>query len=178
MNYSLTSAFIEREVGAVVHGTTVQLSNNISMVFERDENNEAVVYLVRDGKRRPIVVIGDEDTGVQLSVNGYTYSAEALSDRDKHFHNLLKETATTKSGNMKVVAPMPGLLKTVNVKAGQHVKKGERLFILEAMKMENDIKSPMDGVVGTLNAAPGTAVEKNFLLCMIEAATEPASSDK
>ena len=152
MNYSLTSAFIEREVGAVVHGTTVQLSNNISMVFERDENNEAVVYLVRDGKRRPIVVIGDEDTGVQLSVNGYTYSAEALSDRDKHFHNLLKETATTKSGNMKVVAPMPGLLKTVNVKAGQHVKKGERLFILEAMKMENDIieRSSME-LVGEYN---------------------------
>lgn len=175
MNYSLTSAFIERELGAVVHGTTVQLSNNVSMVFERDENNEAVVYLVRDGKRRPIVVIGDDDTDVQLSVNGYTYSAEALSDRDKHFHNLLKETATTKSGNMKVVAPMPGLLKTVNVKAGQHVKKGERLFILEAMKMENDIKSPMDGVVGTLSAAPGTAVEKNFLLCMIEAPTESTS---
>jgi len=47
---------------------------------------------------------------------------------------------------------------------------------LEAMKMENDIKSPMDGVVGTLSAAPGTAVEKNFLLCMIEAPTESTSS--
>jgi biotin carboxyl carrier protein len=177
MNYSLTSDFIERELGAVVHGTTVQLSNSVSMVFERNENNQAVVYLVRDGKRRPIVVVGDDETDMKLSINGYTYTAEALSDRDKHFHNLLKETASVASGNMKVIAPMPGLLKTVNVKLGQHIKKGERLFILEAMKMENDIKSPMDGVVGNLNATPGTAVEKNFLLCMIETITESTPSE-
>ena len=138
------------------------------MVFERDENNEAVVYLVRDGKRRPIVVIGDEDTGVQLSVNGYTYSAEALSDRDKHFHNLLKETATTKSGNMKVVAPMPGLLKTVNVKAGQHVKKGERLFILEAMKMENNINADKDGKITAINVSKGESVLEGTDLVIIE----------
>jgi biotin carboxyl carrier protein len=71
---------------------------------------------------------------------------------------------------MKVVAPMPGLLKSLNVKQGQRVKKGERLFILEAMKMENEIKSPMEGIVGVVQATAGTAVEKNFLLCMIEAA--------
>lgn len=176
MDYSLTSAFIDRELGATVHGTTVQLSNNVSMVFERDENDQAVVYLVRDGKRRPIVVIGDDDTDVKLSINGYTYGAEALSERDKHFQKLLKDTATATSGNMKVVAPMPGLLKSINVKAGQRVKKGERLFILEAMKMENDIKSPMDGIVGSMSAAAGTAVEKNFLLCMIEAVAADTQS--
>jgi biotin carboxyl carrier protein len=140
------------------------------MTFERDENNQAMFYLVHNGVRRPIVVVRDEETDVKLSVNGYTYNVEALSERDKHFQYLLKETATTASSSMKVVAPMPGLLKSVNVKTGQHVKKGERLFILEAMKMENDIKSPMEGIVGNLNATPGTAVEKNFLRCMIEVA--------
>ncbi len=169
MNFSLTSPFLERELTGAVSDSTVHLSNDASLTFERDEHNQALIYMVKDGVRKPVVVIDDADTEIKLSVNGYTYSVEALSERDKHFQQLLKATATAASGNMKVAAPMPGLLKSINVKAGQHVKKGERLFILEAMKMENDIKSPMEGIVGNLNAAPGVAVEKGLLLCMIEA---------
>ncbi|MCU0425564.1 MAG: biotin/lipoyl-binding protein [Candidatus Kapabacteria bacterium] len=172
MKYSLTSDFLERELTGVVSGTTVHLSNDVSMTFEHDENDQAALYLTRNGVRRRVVIANDEDTTVKLSVNGYSYSVDALSERDAHFQNLLKQTATATSSSMKVVAPMPGLLKSVNVKPGQMVKKGERLFILEAMKMENDIKAPMAGVIGNLHATPGTAVEKNFLLCMIDAAPQ------
>lgn len=168
MKYSLTSEYLERELAGVVSGSTVHLSDNIAFTFERDEHDQAVLYLVQDGVCRPIIIMEDEDTTVKLSVNGYTYSVDALSDRDAHFQNLLKQTASAASGSMKVVAPMPGLLKSINIKPGQAVKKGERLFILEAMKMENDIKAPMAGIVSNLHAEPGTAVEKNFLLCMID----------
>jgi biotin carboxyl carrier protein len=68
---------------------------------------------------------------------------------------------------------MPGLIKKVHVTVGQTVKKGEKLFVLEAMKMENDIKSPIAGVVEKISVEDGAAVEKSALLCTIN--TEPAS---
>jgi biotin carboxyl carrier protein len=171
MDYSVTSEFLEREFAGIVRGSVVRLSDNVSFEFERDENNKAVFYLNHGEVRRPVIISADEDTKVAMSINGYTYKAEALNTRDKHIKRLLNVTERASSGSTKVVAPMPGLLKSVNVQAGQTVKKGERLFILEAMKMENDIKSPMDGVVTTLNAVAGAVVEKNFLLCFIETAT-------
>jgi acetyl/propionyl-CoA carboxylase alpha subunit len=170
MNYSLTSDFVEKALDAHVQDNTVRLSNGEEYAFETSPDEQGVLFLVQGEKRIPIVVIQDGSSSVRLSLNGYTYSIDALSERDRFFRQLLKDTATKGSSAMKVVAPMPGLLKSLNVKQGQRVKKGERLFILEAMKMENEIKSPMEGIVGVVQATAGTAVEKNFLLCMIEAA--------
>ena len=67
----------------------------------------------------------------------------------------------------KVSAPMPGTILAVNVTAGQSVKKGDVLFILEAMKMENEIMSPADGVIGAVSVTKGAAVESGALLCTI-----------
>ncbi len=66
-----------------------------------------------------------------------------------------------------VNAPMPGTILAVNVAPGQAVKKGDVLFILEAMKMENEIMSPVDGVVGTVAITKGATVESGALLCTI-----------
>jgi biotin carboxyl carrier protein len=168
MKYSITSDFIEKVLEAHVQGNTVRLSNGEEFTFETSPDEQGVLFLVQGEKRIPIAVIQDGSAAVKLSLNGYTYSIDALSERDRFFRQLLKDTARKGSSAMKVATPMPGLLKSISVKQGQHVKKGERLFILEAMKMENEIKSPMEGVVGVVQATAGTAVEKNFLLCMIE----------
>ena len=61
-------------------------------------------------------------------------------------------------------APMPGLIIKINVKNGQEVKKGDALLVLEAMKMENVIKSPADLVVKQVLARPKEAVEKDQTL--------------
>ena len=67
----------------------------------------------------------------------------------------------------KVTAPMPGTILSVNVSNGAAVKKGDVLFILEAMKMENEIMAPCDGTVGGVNVTKGTSVESGMLLCVI-----------
>ena len=67
----------------------------------------------------------------------------------------------------KVTAPMPGTILSVNVSNGAAVKKGDVLFILEAMKMENEIMAPCDGTVGGINVTKGTSVESGMLLCVI-----------
>ena len=66
-----------------------------------------------------------------------------------------------------ITAPMPGTILSVNVSAGQTVKKGDVLMILEAMKMENEIMCPRDGVVESVITSKGSAVESGALLCVL-----------
>ncbi|SFB39405.1 biotin/lipoyl-containing protein [Clostridium frigidicarnis] len=68
----------------------------------------------------------------------------------------------------KVESPMPGTILEVNVSQNQNVKSGEVLFILEAMKMENEIMSPKDGKVVKINVTKGVTVNTGDLLLVIE----------
>ena len=63
-----------------------------------------------------------------------------------------------------IKAPMPGLVLNVLVTEGQHLKKGDNLLILEAMKMENMIKSDTEGIVKKIQAIKGDKVEKSQVL--------------
>jgi biotin carboxyl carrier protein len=63
---------------------------------------------------------------------------------------------------------MPGLLKEVLCTEGKRVRKGETLFVLEAMKMENSIKAPVHGIVSKVSTQIGKAIEKGSVLCIIQ----------
>ena len=67
-----------------------------------------------------------------------------------------------------VNSPMPGTILSVNVKAGDAVKKGQVLMILEAMKMENEIMAGADGTVTAVMVSAGQAVEAGAALCTIQ----------
>ncbi len=70
-------------------------------------------------------------------------------------------------GSVVVTAPMPGKILAVKANAGQAVKKGDVIMVLEAMKMENDIVAPQDGTVASINAAAGDAVEAGATLATL-----------
>ena len=67
-----------------------------------------------------------------------------------------------------ITSPMPGNILAVNVTAGDMVKKGQVLMVLEAMKMENEIMAPHDGKVTAVAVTKGAAVESGALLCTIQ----------
>lgn len=70
-------------------------------------------------------------------------------------------------GAVKVSAPMPGKILGVKAKAGDAVKKGQVIIVLEAMKMENDIVAPQDGTVASINVTEGQSVESGAVLATL-----------
>ena len=78
-------------------------------------------------------------------------------DADKHDH-----------GSAEIIAPMPGKVVRVLVEAGQEVEAGAGLVVVEAMKMQNELKSPRAGSVVSIKVAAGDTVEAGTLLVVIE----------
>ena len=121
--------------------------------------------LLLDGRSFRVLVLKEdrENRTVRLRIGAHTYTI-ALEDEQSHLmHELgLDKAAVAMIRELK--APMPGLVLKMLVKEGDAVKKNDPVLILEAMKMENVIKSPGDGTVSKLHAAERTAVEKGQLL--------------
>lgn len=67
-------------------------------------------------------------------------------------------------GANSVTAPMPGTILEIKVSAGQAIKKGDVICVLEAMKMENDICAPKDGTVASVNVQKGSSVNTDDVL--------------
>ena len=76
--------------------------------------------------------------------------------------------APAPAGGEQITSPMPGNILAVNVAAGDAVKRGQVLMVLEAMKMENEIMCPRDGKVVSVNTSKGASVETGTLLCVIQ----------
>ncbi len=78
-----------------------------------------------------------------------------------------KAAPKTVGAGEKVAAPMPGTIVSVNVSDGQAVKKGDVLVVLEAMKMENEIKAPKDGTITGISVNKGESVDTGATLVTI-----------
>lgn len=80
---------------------------------------------------------------------------------------MLEAVATEVGAGVTLNAPMPGMIVSYEKKVGDHVKKGDTVVILEAMKMENALPAPADGVIKAVNFKSGDTVPKNAVLCII-----------
>ena len=98
-----------------------------------------------------------------IKINGNTYNLAAQDRFDLLLEKLGMGKAVSKKLN-DLKAPMPGLILEVFVKEGDTVKKGDNLLILEAMKMENVIKSAGEGTIQAVRIQKGERVEKNHIL--------------
>lgn len=131
--------------------------------------NDGEYNVIHNNKSYTILVdnANYDEKQVVLRVNGTSYTV-GINDR---FDMLLEELGLDNLDANKVnelVAPMPGLVLDVKVEVGDSVVKGDALLVLEAMKMENILKSPTDAIVKQVSVNKGEAVEKNQLLITFE----------
>ena len=95
------------------------------------------------------------------------YSAPAVQIPTPAPKTATKNVATAPAGATTVNAPMPGTILEIKVSAGQAVKKGDVICVLEAMKMENDIPAPCDGVVASINVQKGAAINTGDVIATL-----------
>ena len=91
------------------------------------------------------------------------FEVEALDERRRAIREMTGTSAAA-TGPSPLVAPMPGLVVRVNVQPGDEVQPGQPLVVMEAMKMENELRATSAGVVGSVRVQPGVAVEKGAVL--------------
>ncbi len=101
-----------------------------------------------------------------LRVDGWRLEVAALDERSRAIREL--QRASAPSGPAPLLAPMPGLIVRVAVQAGDVVSAGQGLVVMEAMKMENELRAAAGGTVKAVHAQPGQAVEKGALLVELE----------
>jgi acetyl/propionyl-CoA carboxylase alpha subunit len=102
-----------------------------------------------------------------LWVDGYRFDTEALDERTRSIRDL-SAAAAGPTGPAPIIAPMPGLIVRVNVNPGDEVVAGQGIVVMEAMKMENELRATADGTVRSVEVVAGTAVEKGALLVALE----------
>ena len=102
-----------------------------------------------------------------LWLDGYTYEVEALDERTRTIRDLTAAQSGP-TGPAPLVAPMPGLVVRVNVEPGDIVAAGQGLVVMEAMKMENELRAAGAGRVTAVNAKAGEAVDKGAVLVELE----------
>ncbi len=103
-----------------------------------------------------------------LWLDGFTYEIEALDERTRTIRDLTAAQSGP-AGPAPLVAPMPGLIVRVSVEPGDIVAPGQGLVVMEAMKMENELRAAGSGRVRAVHAKPGEAVNKGALLVELEA---------
>ena len=125
-------------------------------------------HLLADGRSFSLVADRGEERGSWiLHLNGQRHAAEVVDERTRAIR-AMTGGGKAAQGPKPVRAPMPGLVVRVDVEPGQEVRAGQGVVIIEAMKMENELKAEADGVVARVLVQQGQAVEKGAVLVEFE----------
>lgn len=127
-----------------------------------------VYLLINDGRVYECVVERNpaQQGTVEVHVGGRSFSL-ALSD-PKRLRTGHGAGAHAMDGTIRITAPMPGKVVRVLAEAGAAVEAGEGIIVVEAMKMQNELKSPRAGTVSEIRAAAGSTVNAGDVLAVIE----------
>lgn len=167
------------ELKVIIEGGNEHTVHQISDTeFKLDgQSKELDLIRLKDGKYNlilnntsyniDVVEANYETKSFTIAVNGNNYQLK-VEDRFDLLLQKLGMDDLVAAGFTEIKAPMPGLVLSIAVEVGQEVKEGEPLIVLEAMKMENVLKSPSDVTVKSIAVKPSQAVEKNQLLIEFE----------
>jgi biotin carboxyl carrier protein len=111
-------------------------------------------------------IVEERDDGWEVLLHGELYPVQVQDERAYRLSKA-RGTAVVVTGEVTIKSPMPGLIIAITAVEGTAVKKGDKVIILESMKMENELRSPRDGVVTRVHTQAGASVEKGQALVTI-----------
>lgn len=174
MKYYVTLAEREYEVLVEGGGDRVLVNGRNYRTQLRAIAGTPLRHLMLDGRSLVIAAEADGPGRWTLSHEGEAVTVEVVDERRKHLRMMIGAGRTHQAGGV-VKAPMPGLVVRVLVEQGQAVTTGAGLVVLEAMKMENELKAGGPSVVARVLARPGQVVEKGEVLVELEEVGQSAS---
>jgi biotin carboxyl carrier protein len=154
--------------GAHIDGTAVTVS------LEQAEGSR-VRGLIVDGRSYRIVPDRTGRGRWRLVLPGSSVSADVVDERTRAIREMAGAGAGP-VGPAPIVAPMPGMVVKVEVSEGDRVQAGQGIAIVEAMKMENELRASAAGVVHRVHVRQGEAVEKDQVLVDLAPLEEEAES--
>lgn len=152
---------IEIEDGGLVRVDDRTFQTDLRQIGDLD-----LYSLLLDNRSFEVHVDQTERTAYRVMVSGEGYESFEVSVVDERTYraSLASGGLGGPSGDSAVKAPIPGLVVKVLVNEGDHVALGQSIVILEAMKMENELRAPRDGVVATVKVKPGNSVNQGEAL--------------
>ena len=133
----------------------------VSVTIDGENKDEFMLTV----KNRPYTIVRTLEENVFM-VNGEEYLLEVL---DEEIQKIIKTTPGTDHKKEAIITtPMPGLVIDIEVQEGNAVKQGQGLLIVEAMKMQNEMKAPRDGIVKQILVKKGQTVNSKDKLVIIE----------
>ena len=121
---------------------------------------EGIWSILIDGRSYTVTILG----AGEVSVNGRVFHVDVSDPRELRG----RRSAADNSGPQSITAPMPGRVIRVLVEAGQEAAAGQGLIVVEAMKMQNEMKAPRAGRVASVKAEAGATVSAGDILMVIE----------
>ncbi len=111
-------------------------------------------------------IVKDKNNFV-FHINGLKYEVTARTKLEEQAREVMKNRGDA-SADRAIKAPMPGMVLAIKKNVGDEVKPGDALFILEAMKMENEIRAVREGKIKEVLVESGQSVEKNQTVLIVE----------
>jgi biotin carboxyl carrier protein len=156
----------EHEV--VVDGDTITVDGQVVRAHLESLPGTPLHLLTVGGATHRLQMRRSAEKGLyDVSLSGYRLSVEALDERARAIRALSGASARA-AGPAHLVAPMPGLIVRVVVQEGDQVRAGQGLVVMEAMKMENELRAPRNARVHRVAVAAGSVVEKGTVLLELE----------
>ena len=118
-------------------------------------------------------IVDKREEAYEVLIHGELYAVRVQDERSYRLAQA-RSTLVEDAGAISINSPMPGLILDVLVGEGDRVQKGDKVVILESMKMENELRAGRDGQVTRVFVQPGDSVEKNQELVTIG---NPADDD-
>ena len=165
MKYFTTINETEYEI-EIDHDNQIRVNGEVYGVDFQQLPEGGMVSLLLQQRSFEAAVEEQEGNRWDVLIQGELYEVQVQDERSYRLA-AARGVGTAVTGEATIKAPMPGLIIAVPVSPGQVVQKGDKVVILESMKMENELRSPRDGVVLRVNAQPGGSVEKDAVLVVI-----------